>query len=60
MAALDWSQCAAIIPGDSPSCYDSAGGNLLGLSILWFAKAAAETPNGAVLGRVVPLRLSPR
>jgi hypothetical protein len=42
-----------------PSCYDSARSNLLVLFILWFAKAAAETQNGAVLGRVVLLRLSP-
>jgi hypothetical protein len=42
-----------IIPRDSPSCYDSARGNLLVLFILWFAKAAAETQNGTVLGRVV-------
>jgi hypothetical protein len=43
-----------------PVRYDSASGNLLVLFILWFAKAAAETQNGAVLGRVVLLRLSPR
>jgi hypothetical protein len=41
---------------DSPSCYDSARRNLLVLFILWFAKAAAETQNGTVLGRVVLLR----
>src|SRR5271167_47437 len=45
---------------DSPSCYDSAVGNLVVLFILWFAKVSALTQDGAVFGRVVLLRLSPR
>jgi hypothetical protein len=44
-----------MIPQDSPSCYDFAIGNLVVLSILWFAKASAETQDGAVLARVVAI-----
>ena len=41
-----------VLPQDSPSCYDSAMGNLVVLFTLWFVKASAETQDGAVLGGV--------